>query len=115
MGDKERLERIEDIDQEIGNGFAVEDLDLNTMTVVNREDFEWLNAQAKRVEELERYVEASTHIQRQLRKENKRYKYALEKIYDNWITSTSAISGGVIAFNAKEIAYQALRGCESDE
>lgn len=50
---RERLDQIREIDQEVSSGFAIEDLDLNTMTVVNRKHFEWLIEQAERAKELE--------------------------------------------------------------
>lgn len=61
MMSREQLEEIREIDQEVGNGFAIEDLDLNTMTVVNREHFNWLIEQAERVQELEKIKES--HIE----------------------------------------------------
>ena len=84
---KERLEEIREIDQEISNGFALEDLDLNTMTVVNRDHFEWLIEQAERVQKLEEEVDryhislwqelVLNHV---LTEQNKRYREALEFI-----------------------------------
>ena len=66
-----RLEEIEAIEQEVANGFEIEDLNLNTMTVVNREHFDWLKEQAERFEVLsEQHDEALM--------QNKRYREALE-------------------------------------
>src|SRR5699024_12254258 len=84
---KERLEEIREIDQEISNGFALEDLYLNTMTVVNRDHFEWLIEQAERVQKLEEEVDryhislwqelVLNHV---LTEQNKRYREAREII-----------------------------------
>lgn len=45
------IKEIEEIEEEVSNGFAIDDLDLNFMTVVNRRHFNWLLEQAKLVQE----------------------------------------------------------------
>ncbi|WP_368652399.1 hypothetical protein AB4Y30_11610 [Ornithinibacillus sp. 4-3] len=89
MTDKERLEEIEEIEEEVGNGFAIEDLDLNTMTVVNRKHFNWLIQQAERVQELKHDKEHLELIKdrqeeeyRNLHEQNKRYREVIEQLYN---------------------------------
>lgn len=94
MMSREQLEEIREIDQEVGNGFAIEDLDLNTMTVVNREHFNWLIEQAERVQELERinkqlknnlsvykgYYKNTLKSNKDIVEENKKYREGIDEI-----------------------------------
>lgn len=77
---KERLEEIEAIEEEMGNGFAIEDLDLNTMTVVNREHFNWLIEQSERNVTAQETVEILGESLKQSIEQNKRYRELLESI-----------------------------------
>lgn len=69
MMDKERLENMSPV------GVA---MDGNVL--ISGEDWHWLTEQAERVRELEAYLKTGTYISRKLRKENKRYREALEGI-----------------------------------
>ena len=108
--DKERLEEIKEIDQEVSNGFALEDLDLNTMTVVNREHFNWLIEQAERGVEYDRHLislEDNKHYVIGLKKQNKQYREAIEVAIHN-----IAASENLGVKFALRILEQALEGKE---
>lgn len=77
---KELLEEIIEVEEEVGNGFAIEDLDLNTMTVVNREHFNWLIEQAERNVTAQETVEILGESLKQSIYQNKRYRELLESI-----------------------------------
>lgn len=90
MMSREQLEEIREIDQEVGNGFAIEDLDLNTMTVVNREHFNWLIEQAERVQELEKikesHIEELGYVDERLLEaehQNKCYRESIQNAFFN--------------------------------
>lgn len=58
-------------------------VDIDGNVLISGKDWRWLIGRAERVQELETYVDTSTYIQRKLRKQNKRYREALEHMREN--------------------------------
>lgn len=109
MTDKERLKDLKGMDVNV-NTKAIE---------MSYEDYEWLIEQAERVEESEKKLEIvmdkHTYLEGdyyKIERQNKPYREALGKIRSNWVMSTDAISGGVLAYEFSQLARKALEETE---
>lgn len=98
-------EQLEQMEHDYKNAFPI--------------NIEWLLDYAKeqfeRVQEMEarhyRQELIDEHIER-LEQQNKRYREAMEKIISNWVKSTDAISGDVLAYEFSQLARKALEESE---